>query len=282
MDLQLKGKRALVTGSTAGLGEAIVRFLAREGVTVVVHGRNRERAQKIVDDIGAAGGRAYIALGAITDDESVADICRQAIEATGGIDILVNNAGTYPMANWWESKSEQWLESYNLDVVSNVRFIQPVVPAMKERGWGRVIQISSASAVQVPANFFPIYSVSKSAQTFLTKHLAVELTDTGVTVNTVSPGPASSDNNINLLTEEARQAGRPTDWPSVEQHYVETLMDDPPVRRMVRPEEVGPLVAYVASPLADAVTGSNFLIDSGYSISGFKRQHQPQEAEARS
>ena len=272
MDLQLSGKRALVTGSSAGLGEAIVRFLAQEGVVVVVHGRSQERAQRIADDIRSGGGTASVAIGSVTDDAAVADLCRQAVAATGGIDILINNAGTYPMETWWTSTPAQWLDSYNLDVISNVRFIQQLVPAMKERGWGRVIQISSASAVQVPANFFPIYAVSKSAQTYLTKHLAIELTNTGITVNTVSPGAASSETNVKLLTDQARQAGRPTDWASVERHYVETLMDDPPIRRLVRPEEVAPLVAYVASPLADAITGSNFLIDSGFSISGFRRQ----------
>lgn len=282
MDLQLKGKRAIVTGSNAGIGAAIVRYLAQEGATVVVHGRDEERARKVADEIKSKGGTAHVATGAITDDKTVARICEEATKAAGGIDILINNAGTYPMASWFESKTQEWIDSYNLDVVSNVRFIQQLVPAMKERGWGRVIQISSASGVLVPANFFPIYSVSKAAQTFMTKHLAIELTNTGVTVNTVSPGPASSETNIQSLTKEAEQAGRPTDWASVERHYVETLMDDPPVPRMVRPEEVAPLVAYLASPLADAVTGANYLIDSGYAISGFKRQHPAEKSATQS
>lgn len=228
MDLKLQGKRALITGSSAGIGAAIACFMAQEGATVVVHGRHYLRARRVADKICAAGGTAYATPGDITDDASAAHLAEVAIAAIGGIDILINNAGAYPMAGWWDSKPQEWLDGYNLDVVSNVRLIQKLVPPMKERGWGRVIQISSASAVLVPVNFFPIYATAKAAQTFMTKHLAVELTGTGVTVNTVSPGPVSSETNIRLLTESAEKAGRPTDWTTVEQHYVDTLMDDPP------------------------------------------------------
>lgn len=207
-----------------------------------------------------------------TPPRRAARVARRAVEAAGGSDILVNNAGTYPMADWWRSRPEEWIESYNLDVVSCVRLIQALVPAMVERGWGRVINVSSASAVRSPANFFPIYSASKAAQPSLAGHLAVELAGTGVTVNTCSPGPVSSRNNVDFLTRQTAEAGRPTEWASVERDYVDTLMQDPPSGRMTRPDEVPPVIAYLASPLSDAGTGANFVIDGGYALTGFKRQ----------
>lgn len=271
MDMQLKGKRALVTGSSAGIGEAIAHTLANEGASIVVHGRNEERARKVTDEIRAKGTPAECVIGEVTSDSDVDRIAEEAQLAFGGIDILINNAGSYPFTDWWSGTSQEWVEAFRLEVIGPVRLIQRLVPAMVERGWGRVIQISSASVPRSPANFFPIYSVSKAAQTFLAGHLAVELTRTGVTVNTVSPGPVSSRFMMDGLAEQAKAQGRPSDDASLERFYIDNLMQEPPVDRLLRPGEVGPLVAYVCSPLADGATGQNFIIDCGYTITGFKR-----------
>lgn len=271
MDMKLNGRRALVTGSSAGIGEAIAHTLAEEGCSIIVHGRSGDRARQVRDDLRAKGAQAEFIVGDVTSDDDLDRMAAEALRAFGGVDILINNAGAYPFTDWWSGSTEEWTEAFKLEVIGPVRLIQKIVPHMVQQGWGRVIQISSASVPRSPANFFPIYSISKAAQTFMAGHLAVELTRTGVTVNTVSPGPCSSRFMMDGLAEQARQQGRPDDDASLERFYIDNLMQEPPVDRLLRPEEVGPLVAYVCSPLADGATGQNFILDCGYGVTGFKR-----------
>jgi 3-oxoacyl-[acyl-carrier protein] reductase len=154
MDLNLRGKRALVTGSSAGIGAEIARVLAQEGASVVIHGRNAERANKFAAEIRAAGGAAAVALGELTDDAQAERVAHEAEAAFGGVDILVNNAGSYPITAWWDTPPDVWLETYNTDVVAGVRLVKLLVPGMIERGWGRVIQISFRSIpARRPASF---------------------------------------------------------------------------------------------------------------------------------
>jgi 3-oxoacyl-[acyl-carrier protein] reductase len=141
MDLDLKGRRALITGSSSGLGEAIAKMLAREGADVIVHGRDCSRVEAVANTISGAGGRADQALGDLTTDAGADAVCEQAL-ARGPVDILVNNAGYYGSRGWSDTSEDEWLNAYNANVVSGVRMIKRLVPAMRERGWGRVIQIS--------------------------------------------------------------------------------------------------------------------------------------------
>jgi 3-oxoacyl-[acyl-carrier protein] reductase len=147
MDLRLAGKRAPVTGSSAGLGEAIAKFLAAEGAVVVVRGRDIGRTNAVAQAIHAAGGSAEIAIGDLSTDGG-ADTVASAAQAGGGIDILVNNAGAYHHLTWMEATPDRWIESYQSNVVSCVRMIHRLVPGMKERRWGRVIQIGGGLAIQ--------------------------------------------------------------------------------------------------------------------------------------
>jgi 3-oxoacyl-[acyl-carrier protein] reductase len=272
MDLNLRGKRALVTGSSAGIGAEIARVLAAEGASVVVHGRNAERANTFAAEIRAAGGTVAVALGDLTDDGEAQHVAREAERAFGGVDILVNNAGSYPITSWWNTTADVWLETYNSDVVAGVRLVKLLVPGMIERGWGRVIQIASRAATQGTANFFPQYSSAKAGQLRIASSLAVELAGTGVTSNAISPGAVATETFKTLYTQRARDEGRSTEWDDVARAWIEQFMPGIPLARLLMPREVADITAFLASPCADAITGSDFIIDGGLGITGFKRQ----------
>src|SRR5262249_29663364 len=150
MDLQLADKRALVTGSTSGIGAEIARMLALEGVRVVVHGRDRARAQAVATEIEAKGGEAAVALGDLMTEDGLEAVIKATEQAFGSIDILVNNAGgsnSATAAGWFETPVEQWTQSYRQNTLPAVRLAQAFAPAMRQRGWGRLIQISSRNAI---------------------------------------------------------------------------------------------------------------------------------------
>ncbi|MDT7559614.1 MAG: 3-oxoacyl-[acyl-carrier protein] reductase, partial [Pseudonocardiales bacterium] len=183
MDLRLFGKRALVTGSSAGLGEATAVLLAEEGVEVVVHGRNEGRANAVAAAIRTKGGHAEVAIGDLATDAG-ADAVAAAALAGGAVDILVNNAGGYEHRSWSTLTAQDWLDTYQNNVVAGVRMIERLVPAMRERGWGRVIQIGGGLAIQ-PIAAQPDYNASLGARHNLAVSLARELKDSGVTSNVV-------------------------------------------------------------------------------------------------
>jgi NAD(P)-dependent dehydrogenase (short-subunit alcohol dehydrogenase family) len=187
MDLKLKGKRAVVTGSTSGIGEGIVRTLASEGATVMVHGRNQTQATKVADQIVAEGGKAYLTIGGLTKDDNAEQVASEVLQRLCGIDILINNAAAYANRRWTEATANHWGELYNANVLSAVRMIRLFIPLMKKQNWGRIIQMASGEATQ-PFAFMPDYAASKAALVNLTVSLSKELANTGITVNTMSPG----------------------------------------------------------------------------------------------
>ncbi len=261
MELKLKGKTALVTGSSSGIGEGIAKCLAKEGVSVCIHGRNKDELQRVVNEINDAGGVSFYVAGDLTQDEAVKEIARVTLNRFKQLDILVNNAGAFPKRSWLEGSSQDWLDLFNSNVVSMVRMIQVFLPQMKKLGWGRIIQIASVAGVD-PSPSLPEYGATKAANINMTISLAKELAGCGITVNTVSPGPIATGGVIELFNGIAKEKNWGTDWKTIEKK-VTTEMLPLLVGRFGTPEEVGNLVTFLASPLADFITGANYRVDGG-------------------
>jgi NAD(P)-dependent dehydrogenase (short-subunit alcohol dehydrogenase family) len=257
VDLKLQHKRALVTGSTSGIGEAIAKTLSQEGVKVVVHGRREVEAKRVVEEIAKAGGTATYAIGDIATDAGADHVSAAAIQAFGGIDILVNNAGTYPAKGWFEESADDWNDVYNVNVATMVRMINRLVPLMQERQWGRVIAIASGVGTK-PQGGMPAYSATKVANINLAVSLAMTLADSGVTSNAVSPGiiltpglhymfdKMGVDSNLEVRAKMAADFA-----PN-------------PAGRAGYPQEIADAVVFLASGRADYITGQNLRVDGGY------------------
>lgn len=261
MDLQLVGKVALVTGSSSGIGAEIARTLAREGATVIVHGRGSASAEHVAQSIAGEGGRALVVTGDLATDEGAEQVASAALASGGTVDILINNAGTYANQGWMETTAEGWAARYQANVLSAVRLIQRLLPQMKARGWGRLIQMASGEATQ-PFAFMPDYAATKAALVNLTVSLAKEVARTGITVNTISPGIIVTDGVERFYREVATRRGWGTEWAAIEQGVLREVLDNP-VGRLGRVEDVSALVAFVASPLAGFIHGANLRVDGG-------------------
>ena len=260
MDLRLTGKRALVTGSTSGIGEQIAKTLAEEGVRVIVHGRREVEAKRVVQEITAAGGMAVTAVGDLGSDAETAEVVRAALSAFGGVDVLVNNAGAFPMKPWLQSTATEWVELYNANVGSVVRLVTQLVPAMVERKWGRVIMLGSFLG-PMPGPPVANYGTTKAANIAQAVSLAKELGGTGVTANTVSPGPIRTPGMEAGVREMMAAQGQEYNFDAFEQFYVkETRL---PVGKIGVPQDIANVVAFLASPLADFITGTNLRVDGG-------------------
>ena len=260
MDLQLTGKRALITGSTSGIGEAIANTLAAEGCRVVVHGRREAEAKRVTSAIKSSGGEAIYALGELGSDSGAAAVVKTAVEALGGIDILVNNAGAFPMKPWLETTAAEWNSLFNDNVASVVRLTNALAPGMKERGWGRVIMIGSFLG-PMPESFIAPYGISKLANIAQAVSLAKELAGTGVTANTVSPGPIRTPGMEDGARQMIEAQGGTYDFATFEAGYLQQIKL--PVGHIGAPADIGHAVAFLASPLAGFITGTNLRVDGG-------------------
>ncbi|MFD7023472.1 SDR family NAD(P)-dependent oxidoreductase [Promicromonospora sukumoe] len=260
MDLNLSGKRALVTGSSAGLGEATARFLAAEGAAVVIHGRDRGRVESVVEAVRAAGGDATAVLGDLSTDDGAAEVARAAT-ADGPVDVLVNNAGFYRHLSWTDASPQEWADTYNVNVVSGVRMIQHLVPAMRERGWGRVITIGGGLALQ-PMSTHPQYNATLAARHNLAVSLARDLAGSGVTSNVVSPGAILVDATQELVTGIGPARGWGSTWEEILPNAVEALIPNDR-GRFGKPDEIAAAVAYLCSDLAEYVSGATIRVDGG-------------------
>ncbi|MET0887182.1 MAG: SDR family NAD(P)-dependent oxidoreductase [Mycetocola sp.] len=262
MDLQLTGKRALVTGSSSGIGAAIARVLAAEGCSVVVTGRNVERTAAVAEGIRATGADTASAVGDLATDDGAESVANAAIDAFGGIDILVNNAGggaEVENPSWFTTDLSAWIETYQKNVMAAGRLIHRLTPAMKDQGWGRIIQIGSMAGT-VPTSAQPDYAAAKAAMLAMSLGLSKALKGTGVTVNTVTPGMIETELVHDFLARFA--AKRKMDSIQQAADYV-IKGTGQTVLRIGQPDDVANAVAYLASPLADFVNGVNIHMDGG-------------------
>lgn len=258
MDLGIKGKRALVTGSTAGIGEATAKLLAAEGARVVVHGRREPEANRVADEIRRAGGEARVAIGDLSEDASADRVASAALGAFGGgIDILVNNAGVYPAKGWFNESAGDWTGVYNTNVSSMVRMINRLVPGMIERRWGRVVAIASGVATR-PMGGMGAYSATKAANVNLAVSLAQHLAGTGVTSNAVSPGLIMTPGVHGMFDS----MNVPKDV--AEREKAAAGMAVNPVGRPGQPIEIAEAVAFLCSMRAAYVMGQNLRVDGGF------------------
>jgi 3-oxoacyl-[acyl-carrier protein] reductase len=262
MDLRLTGKRALVTGSSSGIGIGIAKILAAEGASVVVHGRNTERTERVRAELEGAGWHVASAIGDLANDDGAAAVAAAALDAFDGIDILVNNAGggaEVPNPSWFATDLSAWIESYQKNVMAAGRLIHRLTPAMKERGWGRIIQIGSMAGT-VPTSAQPDYAAAKAAMLAMSLGLSKALKGTGITVNTVTPGMIWTEGLKDFLHKFAAKRG----WEDIQQAADYILNGTgQTVLRIGQPEDVANAVAYLASPVADFVNGVNMHLDGG-------------------
>jgi 3-oxoacyl-[acyl-carrier protein] reductase len=264
MDLQLTGKRALVTGSSSGIGAAIAREFAAEGCAVVVHGRDRARAEAVAREVEALGAGSAVVIGAIDNDADADAVADAALAAFGGIDILVNSAGGTVRGDnpaWTDVTSDEWLLSFSLNVVSVVRLAKRLVPGMAERGWGRIINISSVGGKQLSGRLLD-YGAAKAALDHLTGNMSRAVAAQGITVNAIVPGTVMTPQAERWIDTVARENGWPDDFAERERIYTQDWGGQP-VPRLGRAEEIAAAAAFLASPRSDFTTGASLRIDGG-------------------
>jgi NAD(P)-dependent dehydrogenase (short-subunit alcohol dehydrogenase family) len=259
MDLQLENKRVLITGSTGGIGAEIARRFAEEGAIVVINGRRVDAAEQVAAAIRRAGGQAIIAPGDLSRDDDVEKVLATIEAQLGGVDILINNAAGGGHQTDLETPASNWLDSYNTNVVSMVRLIQKLLPAMQEQGWGRIINISSAAAVR-PSAGMGAYSTTKAAVNNLTVTLAQSAKNDNVTINTVSPGAIFTLATGEMLIEH----GMAADMAEAREAMNKMAGPEIPFDRVGEIEEIANVVVFLGSPLASYIHGANIRVDGGY------------------
>jgi NAD(P)-dependent dehydrogenase (short-subunit alcohol dehydrogenase family) len=252
MDLELKGKTALVTGSTAGIGLAIATALAREGATVIVNGRTQARVNHAVRVSGAAHG--------IAADLATAEGARAVIEGFPAVDILVNNLGIFDPKPFDQIPDEDWLRFFEVNVLSGVRMSRHYIGPMRRKNWGRIVFISSESGLQIPQEMIH-YGMTKTAQIAVARGLAETTKGSGVTVNSVLPGPTKSEGVAEFVGKLATANG--VDDAAIEREFFTKGRPSSLLQRFATPEEVAAVVAFVCSPLASAINGASVRAEGG-------------------
>lgn len=258
MDLQLKGKTAIVTGATAGIGLAIARTLAKEGVSVTITGRSRDKLDAAVDQIATAAPDSRVA--AVVADLSVARGAAELIDAQADTDILVNNLGYYEAKPFAEISDEDWVRMLDVNVMSGVRLSRHYFPRMLQKNWGRVIFVSSEVGAFTPPDMVH-YGVSKSAQLAVSRGMAELTKGTGVTVNSVLPAATRSEGIVEYLRQTAPRPGM-TDA-EIEANFFHTYRPSSLIARMIEADEIAAMVALLASPLGAASNGAAVRVEGG-------------------
>jgi len=258
MDLQLAGKQALVTGSTAGIGFAIAKALAGEGARVIVNGRSEARVGDAIAAIAGAHGSAQ--LEPLAADLGTPEGAELAIARFPDVAILVNNLGIFAPRPFEEIRDDEWARMIEVNFMSGVRLSRHYLPRMKERDWGRIIFIASESAVNIPVEMIH-YGVTKTMQVALARGLAETTVGTGVTVNSVLPGPTRSEGVEQFVEDLARSQGKTVE--EMEREFFQTTRPTSLLRRFETTDEVAAMVAFIASPMSSATNGAAIRADGG-------------------
>jgi len=263
MDLQLKDRLSLVTGSTAGIGYAIAEALFAEGARVIINGRTQESVDKAVAKLGRRGAGELLGFAA---DLSRAETVEQVAKKYPDVEILINNLGIFEPLPFEEIPDDDWRRFFEVNVLSGVRLSRLYLPSMKDRNWGRIVFISSESALQIPAEMIH-YGMTKTAQLAISRGLAEYVAGTGITVNSVLPGPTKSRGVGDFVEELAKKEGK--SFEEFEEEFFKKMRPTSLIKRFATPEEVASLVAYIVSPLASATTGAALRVDGGVVKSAF-------------
>jgi NAD(P)-dependent dehydrogenase (short-subunit alcohol dehydrogenase family) len=258
MDLKLQGKTALVTGSTAGIGFAIARSLAREGASVYVNGRTPERVQLTLAAIRSEVPSASIE--GIAADFSSAAGAETVIAKLAAVDVLVNNVGIFEPKPFQKIPDADWFRFFEVNVMSGVRLARHYLRGMLDKNWGRIIFISSESGVQIPAEMVH-YGMTKTAQIAVARGIAESVAGTGVTVNSVLAGPTASEGVEGFVDAMAREQKKSPE--QIEKEFFEHVRPTSLLKRFATTDEVAALVTYVASELSSATNGASLRADGG-------------------
>ena len=258
MDLSIGGRRALVTGSTAGIGYAIARGLAAEGARVVLTGRTPASVDGALAKLRKELPRAQ-AEGIAADCASAAG-AETVFARVADVDILVNNLGIYGRMAFFDIPDVEWTRYFEVNVLSGVRFARRYAPAMARRGWGRILFVSSESALNIPKEMIH-YGMSKTAQLAISRGLAMELASTGVTVNALLPGPTRTENTDRLRAERAKAAGVRVE--QIEEGFFRDFRPTSLIRRFASAGEVANLAVYLCGEGASATSGAALRVDGG-------------------
>jgi NAD(P)-dependent dehydrogenase (short-subunit alcohol dehydrogenase family) len=258
LDLKLVEKVALVTGSTAGIGFAIARSLASEGAHVYVNGRTQQRVDAAITAIRSVAGAVKV--DGIVADFSSARGAEVTIATLPRVDLLVNNVGIFEPKPFADISDEDWHRFFEVNVMSGVRLSRHYLKGMLQRNWGRILFISSESAVQIPAEMVH-YGMTKTAQVAVARGIAESVAGTGVTVNSILAGPTASEGVGGFVEAMARQQNKSKD--QVEKEFFEHARPSSLIRRFATVDEVAALATYVASGLSSATTGAALRVDGG-------------------
>ena len=258
MQIDLKGRRALVSGSTAGIGYAVAKGLAEAGATVIVNGRTEERVESALATLRKQVPGAQL-LG-FAGDLANAAVAQRLQESQPDLDILVNNLGIFEPKGFFDIPDQDWQRFFDVNVLSGVRLSRLYAQGMARRGWGRVVFISSESGLQIPAEMVH-YGMTKTAQLAVARGLAETLAGSGVTVNSVLPGPTRSEGVETFVSDLARE--QKVSEAQVEKDFFKNMRPSSIIQRFATVEEVANMVVYVCSEQASATTGSALRVDGG-------------------
>jgi NAD(P)-dependent dehydrogenase (short-subunit alcohol dehydrogenase family) len=256
MDLQLEGKKVLVTGSTAGIGFATARALAAEAASVVINGRQQARVDAAIGEIRKLHPSANVS--GIASDVSNKAGCAKLVQALPAVDILVNNMGIFEPKPFEKIPDEDWMRFFEANVMSGVRLSRHYLSGMRQKNWGRILFVSSESAVQIPAEMIH-YGMTKTAQVAIARGIAETLAGTGITVNSVLAGPTRSEGVETFIA----QLGAGGDSAAFEAEFFKTVRPTSLLKRFATIEEVANMIVYLSSPRASATTGAAIRVDGG-------------------